>query len=71
MKPTKALSVREALFSLKEELSAEKCAGRILADVSVACPPAVPIVVCGEIIDEKAVEAFKYYNIEKCMVVKQ
>jgi arginine/lysine/ornithine decarboxylase len=35
----------------------------------VGCPPAIPIVICGEEIDKKAISAFKYYGIEKCLVV--
>jgi len=69
-KTEKAMSVRDASFSLSEEISVENAAGKVLAAASVGCPPAVPIVVCGEVIDEKAVECFKYYGIKKCWVVK-
>lgn len=64
------MSVREAMTSPSVELPVSECCGRILADPSVSCPPAVPILVCGEVIDEKAIERFKYYGIEKCRVVK-
>ncbi|MBQ9806910.1 MAG: aminotransferase class V-fold PLP-dependent enzyme [Clostridia bacterium] len=63
-------SVREAMLSPAEELPVEKAIGRILASPSVACPPAVPILVCGEIIDNTALEAFCYYGIKTCTVVK-
>lgn len=66
----KALSVREAVFSESETVPVSECAGRILAQASVACPPAVPIVICGEIINENAVSAFDYYGIKECTVVK-
>ena len=67
----KALSPREAAFSKRESLPAEKCIGRILAFSSVGCPPAVPIVTSGEVIDENCIENFRYYNIEHCIVVKE
>ena len=67
--PKRVLSIREALLSPSEELEASKCAGRILADANVSCPPAVPILVCGERVDEKAIACFAYYGIEKCRVV--
>lgn len=70
-RPEKALSPREALFSECEDIPTEKCNGRIQASASVACPPAVPIVICGEKIDIKTVELFNYYGIKKCRVVKQ
>ena len=54
--PKRALSVREALFAPSEVVDVELSLGRVLADVNVACPPAVPILVCGEIIDERAAE---------------
>ena len=69
--PVRALSPNDAIFAKSEELDVDECLGRILSSVSVSCPPAVPIVVCGEIIDESAVEAFKYYGIKKCRVVKK
>jgi len=42
----------------------------VLGATTVACPPAVPIVVCAEEIDQKAVELFEYYGISECTVVK-
>lgn len=67
----RVMSVREAVFSASEELPVEECAGRTLAAATVSCPPAVPIVICGERIDEHAIECFKYYGISACMVVRQ
>ena len=67
-RPEQMLSIREALLSPAETVPVEKSLGRILAAPSVGCPPAVPIVVCGERIDEKAVAAFRYYGIESCSV---
>lgn len=66
----KAMSIREALLSLSEGVPVEKSAGRILAESSVGCPPAVPIVMCGEIIKDSDIEVFRYYGIEYCNVVK-
>lgn len=69
-RPEKALSVREAAFAPSETLDIKKCEGKILAAATVGCPPAVPIVVCGEIIDKSAIELFEYYGIETCEVLK-
>lgn len=65
----KVMSIREAVFSKNETVSACDSEGRVLALSSVGCPPAVPIVVCGERIDKSAVENFKYYGIENIIVV--
>ena len=66
-----AMSIREAMLAPSEFLPAGECLGRILAVPTVGCPPAVPIVVCGERIDESALACFSYYGIEKCCVVKE
>ena len=66
----RVLSVREAVFSASETVPARQSVGRILAAATVGCPPAVPIVICGERIDDHAVKCFEYYGIETCTVVK-
>ena len=66
----RALSIREATFALAELISVDECEGRIAAFVSAGCPPAVPVVVCGEVIDKEAISCMKYYKIDKCNVVK-
>ena len=68
--PGRAMAIREALLSPSEVLPVEECVGRVAAAATVGCPPAVPIVVSGEIIDEGAVECFRYYGIETCAVVR-
>ena len=68
--PERVMSVREAAFSPSVEVDAENACGRVLAVANVACPPAIPVVVCGERIDDKAIECFKYYGIDRCRVVK-
>ena len=69
--PERVVSVREALLSPAETLPVGECIGRVLAAATVGCPPAVPIVVSGERIDESAVACFRYYGIETCAVVKE
>ena len=71
VKPERVTSVREALLSPSEVLPVRECVGRVLAAATVGCPPAVPIVVSGERIDESAVACFRYYGIETCSVVKE
>lgn len=66
----KVLDVRKATFADSELVNTEDSIGRVLASPSVGCPPAVPIVMCGERIDENAAKSFRYYGIEKVSVVK-
>ena len=66
-----ALSIRQALMSPSREIAVEDALGEVLASANVSCPPAIPILVCGEVIDRNAIECFKYYGIEKCRVIKR
>ncbi len=70
-KPERILSIRDAVMCDYEEIPIEKAEGRILAGLSVGCPPAVPIAVCGEKIDNNITKCFKYYGINKCTVIKR
>ena len=70
-RPRRALSVREAVFAPSELLPVAQCCGRICAEAAINCPPAVPIVVCGEEIDAHSIECFRYYGVETCRVVKE
>ncbi|MBR0349298.1 MAG: PLP-dependent transferase [Clostridia bacterium] len=69
--PTKAVGIRQAYFSETQKIKAEEACGRILASASVGCPPAVPIVISGEVITQEAVECFKYYGIDTCIVLSE
>ena len=66
-----AMSIRQALMSPSREVGVDDALGEVLASATVSCPPAIPIVVCGERIDEQAIACFKYYGVEKCRVVKK
>lgn len=64
------MSIREAVLCGSETVSVDKSRGRVCANVTVSCPPAVPIAVSGERITENTVELFKRYGIEKIDVVQ-
>jgi len=68
--PARKISLKEAVMAPFEIISIKDSVGRICAAPSVNCPPAVPVVVCGEVIDESAVECFEYYGIEFVPCVK-
>ncbi|MBQ9468424.1 MAG: aminotransferase class V-fold PLP-dependent enzyme [Clostridia bacterium] len=70
-RPERVMSVREALFSPSERLPASECRGRVLHDPSVSCPPAVPVLMCGERIDGQAIECFEYYGVKEVAVVRE
>ena len=67
----RVMSIREAMLSCAETVPVSESEGRVLAVPTVGCPPAVPIVVCGERIDSEAAACFAYYGIKTCAVVAQ
>ena len=69
--PNRVMSIREAVLSPSETIPASESLGRVLATATVGCPPAVPILVCGEQIDEETVNCFRYYGIDTCCVVSE
>lgn len=69
--PECVISPREAVFSDTQCMPITECTGRICAELSFSCPPAIPIVMCGERISTDAVQAFMYYGIKECTVVKE
>lgn len=68
--PKRAMTPREALFAPSETLPTDACLGRVFASAALGCPPAVPLTVAGEVISENTLEAFAYYGIRECRVVK-
>lgn len=65
----RAMSIREAIFSASERIPTSAAEGRICASPTVSCPPAVPVVMSGEIISANAVDLMLYYGIEEIDVV--
>lgn len=69
-RPKAACTPRQAAFAPRETIPVENSLGRILALANVSCPPAVPIVMCGEEIDEAAQEALCRCGVEEVTVIK-
>lgn len=69
-RPVSILSIRQAMLSPSETVSPKDSIGRICAAPTVSCPPAIPVIISGELIDERCAELLTYYGIEKIEVVK-
>ena len=69
--PQVRMSLRQALFAPAEVLPLEQCVGRVLASPTVSCPPAIPVLVGGEVVDDTAVAVFRYYGYDSLRVVKE
>jgi arginine/lysine/ornithine decarboxylase len=58
------------MLSPQEIVPIEKAEGRVCASPTVSCPPAVPIVISGELITRNAVELFRLYGVKAVAVIK-
>lgn len=63
------MSVREAMMSISETVPSPLAAGRICAAPTAACPPAIPIAVSGELINEECARLLVHYGVESIEVV--
>ena len=68
--PTAVMTPRAAIMAPSELLPIENCVGRVVAALTVGCPPAVPVVVSGERVDAEHLPVLQYYGVEKLRVVK-
>lgn len=68
--PIQAMPVRQAVLSPFEVIPLDMADGRICADARIPCPPGVPIVMPGEVIDKKIRNILKMYGINDIKVVK-
>lgn len=66
----RACSIRRALLAPQELLPAQDALGRICGAPTVACPPAIPVAVSGEVITREAIEVFCRCGIETVSVVR-
>lgn len=68
-KAERMMSIREAAFSPYKKIKVSNACDSICASQTIACPPAIPIAVCGERIDENMIGIFEEYGIEYVNVV--
>ncbi len=68
-RPEKVCRIREAALAPQESIPVKKSLGRICAAVKVPCPPAVPIVLSGERIDENCIAVCEGYGISEINVI--
>ncbi len=68
-KPNFAINPRQAMLSKTMQIKTEDANGKICANIGISCPPAIPIVIAGEIIDEKMINILKHYGVNEIEIV--
>ena len=63
------LRPHEALFLPSQLIPVKDAVGKIMADPTVSCPPAIPVVCSGERIEKWAVAAMEYYGMTHIRVI--
>ena len=69
--PVRKMSVRDAVLGAKEKVKVEDAVGRVVSTLSVGCPPAVPIVISGELVTEETAALLKHYGVDEIFAVKE
>lgn len=69
--PIRKMSIKDAIFSKEEKVNVKDAKGRVVSSISVSCPPAIPLIFSGEVIDDNSIKIMEYYGIKECFVVKE
>ena len=64
-----ACTIRQAVFGPQARIPAREAEGRVCALPTVACPPAIPIAVSGEVIGPAAAALLEGYGVETVSVL--
>lgn len=67
--PQQAVRLREAAFSTQFTVDVENSVGKIAAGEVSPCPPGIPVVMCGERIDEQTAQVLKAFGIRAVSVM--
>ena len=70
VRPEKAMTLREALLSPTKIVPVAASRGMIAADTACPCPPGVPVVMPGELIDSLAISEMQKRGMTEIIVVK-
>lgn len=69
IKPKADMPIHEALFKPQKIVPIENAGGEVCAGLKCPCPPGVPLVMPGEIIDHNVVDALKIYGVKSVPVI--
>ena len=71
VKPTRKLSIRQAILSRQKFVLVNEAIGHICSEPSVSFPPAIPISVSGEIITKEMVDVLQTYDVQTIAIVEE
>ena len=65
------LPMWEAMFLPRKTVSLDKAGGEVCAEFTAKCPPGVPLVMPGEILDHNVINALKMHGVKQVAVVSK
>ena len=65
----RVMTLREATLAPSERIPVREAEGRVVAEETVSCPPAIPVGISGERIDREMIRDFTEYGIDEVSVV--
>ena len=68
--PKKIMDIRRSVLGKSITVPIDNSIGEVCAAPTVSCPPAIPIIVSGEVITSEAVTVMKKYKITEIDIVK-
>ena len=68
-RPKAAMDLRQAVLSRAKTVSINNCLGKIAAQPVCPCPPGIPAIIPGELIDTDTIEYLKHYRITHIQVI--
>lgn len=70
VKTKQVLSIRTACLKDSREILVDNAEGSICSQSIVTCPPAIPIIISGELVTKEIIELLKYYEVKTIQVIK-
>lgn len=67
--PKAEMPVYEAMFKPQRVVSIENADGEVCAGLKCPCPPGVPLVMPGEVIDREVIDALKVYGVKTVPII--
>lgn len=69
IKPRVEMPVYEAMFKPQKIVPIENASGEVCAGLKCPCPPGVPLVMPGEVIDNAVIDSLKIYGVKTVPVI--
>lgn len=71
VKPTTALPIYEAVYRKRKIVPLQQAGGLVCAGLTAPCPPGIPLIMPGEIIDHNVMEMLNGYGVKTIQVVAE